>query len=372
MTAVTGRMSIVTTLPDAALGGRSAVGDIVSRLRFLGKGDPWRAVRGFATSTTARGRRSAASARRPHASVREKWLDFSPEFLSLYAKWDPGMIVQPHGHNSNHVVFVLEGEMTCGDVRCPAGTHIALDQGDTFGPFVAGPNGVELFEVMMGDPRSFPADLEGYERFLAERDVQQLPNPPIDMPDWLEDTRSDRRRRHASRSTASTRSSGTSRSAPAPIPTAARGGGAQGVARKLLAQGDAGFYAQVVRFPPDFEAPVHSHDHAEIFMVLEGSCDFDGAADGAPRHDGRRRQRAVRVHRRARRPVVPRRAHAARPRSRSARDADYDLIVRGGVRRRRHRAAPPACRRRRPRRHGRHARRISTARPPARRSTPTG
>jgi len=124
------------------------------------------------------------------ASVREKWLDFSPRFLSLYAEWDPGMIVQPHGHNSDHVVFVVAGEMTCGDVRCPAGTHLALDQGDTFGPFVAGPHGVTLFEVMMGDPRSFPADLDGYERFLAERGVRQLPNPPIDMPEWLEDTRS--------------------------------------------------------------------------------------------------------------------------------------------------------------------------------------
>ena len=123
-------------------------------------------------------------------SVREKWLDFSPAFLSLYAKWDPGMIVQPHGHNSNHVVYVLEGEMTCGDVVCRKGTHIALDQGDTFGPFVAGREGVELFEVMMGDPRSFPADLEGYARFLAERGAEQLPNPPIDMPNWLEDTRS--------------------------------------------------------------------------------------------------------------------------------------------------------------------------------------
>jgi hypothetical protein len=123
-------------------------------------------------------------------SVREKWLDFSPEYLSLYAKWDPGMIVQPHGHNSNHVVFVLEGDMTCGDVVCRKGAHIALDQGDTFGPFVAGPNGVALFEVMMGDPRSFQADPEGHDRFLAEHGARQLPNPPIDMPDWIQDTRS--------------------------------------------------------------------------------------------------------------------------------------------------------------------------------------
>ena len=124
------------------------------------------------------------------AYVREKWLDFSPRFLSLYAQWDPGMIVQPHGHNSDHIVFVLSGEMTCGDVVCRAGTHIALYQGDTFGPFVAGPEGVELFEVMMGDPRSFPADLDGYTRFLADRGVTQLPNPPIELPNGLEDTRS--------------------------------------------------------------------------------------------------------------------------------------------------------------------------------------
>ena len=85
---------------------------------------------------------------------------------------------------------VIEGDMMCGDVHCPPGTHIALDRGDTFGPFVAGASGVVLFEVMMGDPRSFPADPEGYGRFLAERDVVQLPNPPIELPHGYEDTRS--------------------------------------------------------------------------------------------------------------------------------------------------------------------------------------
>lgn len=122
-------------------------------------------------------------------SVFEKWPEFSDRYLTVYAKYEPGMIVQPHGHNCDHVVFVIEGDVMCGDVHCPAGTHIALDQGDTFGPFIAGPAGAVLFEVMMGDPRSFPADLGAYEVFLAERGVTQLPNPPIDMPDWLEDTR---------------------------------------------------------------------------------------------------------------------------------------------------------------------------------------
>ncbi len=95
------------------------------------------------------------------ASVREKWIDFSPRFLSLIAEWDPGMMIHAHGHNSNHIVYVLEGSVTCGDVHCGPGTHIALDQGDTFGPFIAGDDGAVLFEVMMGDPRSFAGRRRG-------------------------------------------------------------------------------------------------------------------------------------------------------------------------------------------------------------------
>jgi quercetin dioxygenase-like cupin family protein len=65
--------------------------------------------------------------------------------------------------------------------------------------------------------------------------------------------------------------------APGTDPEAAAEAGRQGAARRLLAQGDGGFFTQVVKLPPGFVAPVHSHDHAEVFMVLEGSCEFDGA-----------------------------------------------------------------------------------------------
>ncbi len=122
-------------------------------------------------------------------SVKEKWFEFSDKFLSLYAKWDPGMMIHKHGHHSEHVVFVLEGSMSCGDVECTKGMHITLDQGSAFGPFIAGPDGVELFEVMMGDPRSWAADTEGFDRLLEEKGAKRLPNPAIDMPDWLKDTR---------------------------------------------------------------------------------------------------------------------------------------------------------------------------------------
>lgn len=46
--------------------------------------------------------------------------------------------------------------------------------------------------------------------------------------------------------------------------------------RKFLIRGDSGFYVQAVSIPPNFDAPVHSHDHAEIFMVIKGDCLFNG------------------------------------------------------------------------------------------------
>ena len=66
---------------------------------------------------------------------------------------------------------------------------LPLEHGAAFGPFVAGPEGVELFEVMMGDPRSWPADPEGFEKLLREKGARKLPNPEIELPDWLEDIR---------------------------------------------------------------------------------------------------------------------------------------------------------------------------------------
>lgn len=125
------------------------------------------------------------------AYVHEKWLAFSPEpqYLSLYARYDPGMIVRRHGHFSPHIVFVLEGYLDVGGHPCPAGTHIELPFGAAFGPIVAGPEGAVLFEVMMGDPRSWGDQPELYEQALAEHGATALPDPPLEYPAWLSDLR---------------------------------------------------------------------------------------------------------------------------------------------------------------------------------------
>ena len=118
-------------------------------------------------------------------SIWEKYLEWTPERLCLYARYDPGMITERHGHRSDHVVFVLEGELNVGGEECPAGTHITLEEGAVFGPIIAGKDGALLYEIMLGDPRAVPADKAGFEKLCAERGVTPLPNPPLDMPDWV-------------------------------------------------------------------------------------------------------------------------------------------------------------------------------------------
>ena len=125
------------------------------------------------------------------SSVWEKWFAFSaePPYLSLYARYDPGMIVRRHGHHSPQVVFVVDGSIWCGERRCPAGTHIELPEGAAFGPFRAGPEGVTMVEVMLGDPRSWGDQPALVDALRAEHGVTELPDPEIDLPAWLDDAR---------------------------------------------------------------------------------------------------------------------------------------------------------------------------------------
>ncbi len=118
-------------------------------------------------------------------SVWEKYLEWTPGLMVLYGRYDPGMLIERHGHRSDHIVFVLEGEITVGAQRCGPGTNIVLEQGAAFGPIEAGPEGALMLEVMMGDPRSVPADPAGFAALLAARGITPLPNPPVAAPAWF-------------------------------------------------------------------------------------------------------------------------------------------------------------------------------------------
>lgn len=129
-------------------------------------------------------------------SVWDRWFVISrePSFVALHTTWDPDVVVHRHGHLGHHGMYVLRGGMSCNGEWCGPGTYIDVPLGVAAGPFVAGPEGVDIFEITMGDGRSWEADPDGFARLLAERRVTPLPNPPIDLPDWLEDKRSDQTR----------------------------------------------------------------------------------------------------------------------------------------------------------------------------------
>lgn len=123
--------------------------------------------------------------------VREKWPIIRPGFLSAHVHYEPGMIVRRHGHRSNHVVYVLDGGAWIGGDWCEAGTHIHVPLGATFGPIVAGPEGVTCWETSFGEFGGWGDEPEVVERELAARGVTPLPDPPLDIGDWFVDPRGD-------------------------------------------------------------------------------------------------------------------------------------------------------------------------------------
>jgi quercetin dioxygenase-like cupin family protein len=50
-----------------------------------------------------------------------------------------------------------------------------------------------------------------------------------------------------------------------------------GARRKFLARGEGGFFSQYSEFPAGFTVPMHSHDHNEVILLLDGSCTMLGA-----------------------------------------------------------------------------------------------
>jgi len=116
-------------------------------------------------------------------SVHEKFLEWNASRMVVLGRYDPQVVIERHGHASDHLVYVLEGELLVGERRCPPGTLIVLEVGAKFGPLVAGEKGALLFEVWTGDPRPVPGNKEEYHALLKEKGIVRLPNPAFTKPD---------------------------------------------------------------------------------------------------------------------------------------------------------------------------------------------
>ena len=117
------------------------------------------------------------------ASVHEKFLATRPNFVSFYNRWDPGMMSLRHGHQGDHIVYVLDGEVTVGGEVCRKGSFLFLLHGDTFGPWIAGPEGCELLGFIAGEGSAFwsDEDMDNYRKLLAERGAREGAVPRLTM-----------------------------------------------------------------------------------------------------------------------------------------------------------------------------------------------
>jgi len=115
-------------------------------------------------------------------SVHEKFLEWTADRMVVLGRYDAGVVVERHGHKSDHLVYVLEGELMVGDRACPSGTLIVLEVGAAFGPLIAGERGALLFETWAGDPAPVPADKDGYYALLRDRGIERLTPPAIVRP----------------------------------------------------------------------------------------------------------------------------------------------------------------------------------------------
>ena len=114
----------------------------------------------------------------------DRWFVISrdPPLVTLHTTWESDVLVHRHGHQGHHLMYVLRGGMWCGDRWCPPGTYIDLPEGAAAGPYVAGPDGAEIFEVTLGDGRSWTDSEVEFAELMAERGVTALPNPPHQPP----------------------------------------------------------------------------------------------------------------------------------------------------------------------------------------------
>jgi hypothetical protein len=123
------------------------------------------------------------------ATVREKWPIVGPDFTSAYINFDAGMITRRHGHFAHHLVLVIAGGAWLGERWCPAGTHIELPKGAALGPIIAGAHGALFLELSNGDFRSWGDQPGLYQMAIAAHGVTPLPDPPLDLGEWFEDSR---------------------------------------------------------------------------------------------------------------------------------------------------------------------------------------
>jgi hypothetical protein len=112
-----------------------------------------------------------------------KFLEWTDRRMVTMARYAPGIVVERHGHSSDHFVYVLEGSVEVGGHHCPQGTLMVLEEGAVFGPLIAhAETGCLLLESILDAHMPVPEDKVAYSALLASMNIERLPNPTFTPP----------------------------------------------------------------------------------------------------------------------------------------------------------------------------------------------
>ena len=211
------------------------------------------------------------------SEIRERWPIIRPGCLSAWVHYGPGMVVRRHGHRSNHVVVVLEGSGHLGDEPCGPGTHVHVPLGATFGPIVAGPEGLVCWEVSFGEFGGWGDEPERFAAAVAEHGVTPLPDPPIDLGDWFVDPRNDWGGERPSPRIPGLAEVSTQ---PADLPERES---APGV-RSRRAIDSPNFRSETLELAPGADVGLPAATAHRLLLVVDGSVTLDGVTAVAPAH----------------------------------------------------------------------------------------
>ena len=180
MASVSGRISIVSCPWTATSPSR----DIVSRLRILGKGrSRWSTAAGPAVQPARRravGGGAQARLRRPHRVGAGEVARLLAPLPLAARRVGPGHDVQPTATTAttssscSRATMHVRRRASAGRARTSRSTRATRSARSS-----PGPTACTLFEVMMGDPRSFAADEEGW-RTLARGTRRRAGAEPAD------------------------------------------------------------------------------------------------------------------------------------------------------------------------------------------------
>ncbi len=102
-------------------------------------------------------------------------MEWTPERMVAYTRYDPGLVLPRHCHGSDSLVYILDGEVAIDGRSCPAGTQIVLPKGAAIGPLIAGPDGCTFIESYAGDVAARDLDPAEYDALIAERGITVIP-----------------------------------------------------------------------------------------------------------------------------------------------------------------------------------------------------